>query len=301
MEEVAMEKLKVDMPISEDQEILEKMKIAFENCPSAIRHLNDLKVPPEVIDRNLPKIFDFVSDINYCKKCPGVKNCQKERPLLVTRITYHNGYLDRELSPCPEFLKRLSFEKQFIVRDFPDDWLDYDLRSLDKSEARKQLIAQYMKYTKDGNNQWMYLYGGPNSGRTFSAAILTIDIARKNLGLICFLNSSQRIRELGDLLYRDKGKFQKELDRYSNIPVLVLDDFGNEFKNDLIRDAIIFPIISARANKKLLTIITSDFTIAEIVTLYSTSKAGALRAKQIGGLIKSTAKEEISFGDLAVY
>lgn len=98
-----MEKLKVDMPISEDQEILEKMKIAFENCPSAIRHLNDLKVPPEVIDRNLPKIFDFVSDINYCKKCPGVKNCQKERPLLVTRITYHNGYLDRELSLVPNF------------------------------------------------------------------------------------------------------------------------------------------------------------------------------------------------------
>jgi primosomal protein DnaI len=301
MEEAAMEKLKVDMPISEDQEILEKMKIAFENCPSAIRHLNDLKVPPEVIDRNLPKIFDFVSDINYCKKCPGVKKCQKERPLLVTRIVYHNGYLDRELSPCPEFLKRLSFEKQFLVRDFPDDWLDYDLRSLDKSEARKQLIAQYMKYTKDGDNQWMYLYGGPNSGRTFSAAILTIDIARKNLGLICFLNSSQRIRELGDLLYSDKVKFQKELNRYSNIPILVLDDFGNEFKNDLIRDAIIFPIISARANKKLLTIITSDFTIAEIVTLYSTSKAGALRAKQIGSLIKSTAKEEISFGDLAVY
>jgi len=81
----------------------------------------------------------------------------------------------------------------------------------------------------------------------------------------------------------------------------VLDDFGNEFKNDLIRDAIIFPIISARANKKLLTIITSDFTISEIVTLYSTSKAGALRAKQIGSLIKSTAKEEISFGDLAIY
>lgn len=73
-----MEKLKVDMPISEDKEILEKMKIAFENCPSAIRHLNDLKVPPEVIDRNLPKIFDFVSDINYCKNVRELKNVKKK-------------------------------------------------------------------------------------------------------------------------------------------------------------------------------------------------------------------------------
>lgn len=296
-----MEKLKVNMLVNEDQAILDKMKTAFENCPSAAKHLNELNVPPEVIERNLPKIFDFVSDINYCKKCPGVKKCQKERPLLVTRIVYHNGYLDRELSPCPEFLKRLGFEKQFLVRDFPDDWLDYDLHNLDESDARKKVVAQYRVFTKEGDNQWMYLSGGPNSGRTFSAAIVTIDIAKKNLGPICFLNSVQRIRELSDLAYSDKVKFQKEIDRYSNVPVLVLDDFGNEFKNDFIRDAVVFPILSNRSNKRLLTIITSDFSIADIITLYSTSKAGAIRAKQIGNIIKTMAKDEISFGDLPVY
>jgi primosomal protein DnaI len=301
MEEVAMEKLKVNMTINEDQAILDKMKIAYENCPAAIRHLNDLKVPQEVIDRNLPKIFDFVTDINYCKHCPGVKKCQKERPLLVTRITYHNGYLDRELSPCPEFLKRLSFEKHFLVRDFPEDWLDYDFRSLDKNKGRIKLLAQYKKFVEKGDNSWMYLYGGPNSGRTFSAAILTNDIAKKNLGQICFLNCSQRIRELTDLLYNDKNRFQKELDRYSNVPVLVLDDFGNEFKTDMIRDAILFPIISARSSKRLLTILTSDFKIDDIITLYSTSKPGAIRAKQIGNLIRMMVKEEINFGDLEVY
>jgi DNA replication protein DnaC len=187
------------------------------------------------------------------------------------------------------------------VRDFPEDWLDYDFRSLDKNKGRIKLLAQYKKFVEKGDNSWMYLYGGPNSGRTFSAAILTNDIAKKNLGQICFLNCSQRIRELTDLLYNDKNRFQKELDRYSNVPVLVLDDFGNEFKTDMIRDAILFPIISARSSKRLLTILTSDFKIDDIITLYSTSKPGAIRAKQIGNLIRMMAKEEINFGDLEVY
>ncbi|MCB9498174.1 MAG: ATP-binding protein [Erysipelotrichaceae bacterium] len=296
-----MEKLKVNMVVDEDQQILEQMKTAYENCPAAIRFLNELGVPEEVINRNLPKIFDFVSDINYCKKCPGAKACQKDRPLLVTKISYHNGYLDRELSPCREFLKKMLFEKQFLVRDFPEEWLDYDLRSLDKSDGRLQLLAKYSNFTKNGDNGWIYLTGASNSGRTFAAAIVTVDAAKKKMGPICFLNCSQRTRELSDLSYHDKDKFQRELDRYCNVPILVLDDFGNEFKNDFVRDAIIFPILSMRANKRLMTIITSDFTIKDIITLYSTSKPGQIRAKQIGKIMSDTAGKEINFGELSIY
>ena len=93
----------------------------------------------------------------------------------------------------------------------------------------------------------------------------------------------------------------KKLELYSNIPILVLDDFGNEFKNDFVRDAILFPILSTRASKRLLTIFTSDFTISDIEALYSNTKAGAIRAKQIAKLIQSMCDEEISLGDISIY
>lgn len=296
-----MEKLKVNMHIDEDQTILNQMKEAYLNCPAAVKYLTELKVPEEVIDANLPKIFDFVGDINYCKKCPGAKKCDKERPLLNTKISYKNGYLDRELSPCAKFLERMLFEKQFLVRDFPEEWLDENLRSLDKSDGRVKLMAKYSDFIKNGNNGWAYLTGIANSGRSYAAAMISVDVARRKLGPVCFLNSSQRIRELGDLSYTDKPRFQREIDRYSNVPFLVLDDFGNEFKNDYVRDAIVFPIISARANKRLFTIITSDFTIDDIIALYSTSKAGEIRAKQIGRLLTAMCDSEISFGEMPIY
>ena len=129
-----------------------------------------------------------------------------------------------------------------------------------------------------------------------------VDAARRDRGPICYLNSTLRLRELNDLGYgKKKEEFDRKLELYSNVPILVLDDFGNEFKTDFVRDAILFPILSTRAGKRLLTIFTSDFTISDVETLYSNTKAGAIRAKQIARLIQSMCKEEINLGDISIY
>ena len=63
-----MEKLKLDIMVENDDELIELMRKEYANCPQAIRYCNELGIPPEKIDENIVKIFDFVSDINYCKK-----------------------------------------------------------------------------------------------------------------------------------------------------------------------------------------------------------------------------------------
>ena len=297
-----MEKLKVNINIENDDKLLNDMKKAYLACPAAIKYCNDLKIPEEKIDENIVKIFDFVSDINYCKKCPGVKKCAKANPLLCTKIVYDHGEIDRQLVPCKELLKQITFKRQFQVMDFPEEWLDSSLRTLDRNAGRDLALDRYRSFIKDKDNSWIYLSGSKNSGRSYFAAALVVDAARKDRGPICFLNTTSRLREFNDLGYgKKKDEFDRKLEQYSNVPILVLDDFGNEFKSDFVRDAILFPILSARAGKRLLTIFTSDFTIDEVETLYSNSKAGAIRAKQISRLIKSMAREEINLGDIAIY
>ena len=301
-EAMTMEKLKVNINIENDDKLLSDMKKAYLACPAAIKYCNDLKIPEEKIDENIVKIFDFVSDINYCKKCPGVKKCAKANPLLCTKIVYDHGEIDRQLVPCKELLKQITFKRQFQVMDFPEEWLDSSLRTLDRNAGRDLALDRYRSFIKDKDNSWIYLSGSKNSGRSYFAAALVVDAARKDRGPICFLNTTSRLREFNDLGYgKKKEEFDRKLEQYSNVPILVLDDFGNEFKSDFVRDAILFPILSARAGKRLLTIFTSDFTIDEVETLYSNSKAGAIRAKQISRLIKSMAREEINLGDIAIY
>ncbi len=299
-----MEKLKIsNLPAYDaDQKLLDDMKKAYQACPQAIKYCNELGIPADKVEENIVKIYDLVRDINYCNKCPGVKKCAKSNPLLCTRIIYSQGEVDRQMVPCKELLKDVTFKKQFVVRDFEEDWLDSSLRSIDRTSGRNKAMVKYHDFIKNKQASWIYLTGSKNSGRSYFAAALIVDAARKNRGPVCFLNSTLRLREINDLGYgKKKEEFDKKLELYSNIPILVLDDFGNEFKNDFVRDAILFPILSTRASKRLLTIFTSDFTISDIEALYSNTKAGAIRAKQIAKLIQSMCDEEISLGDISIY
>ena len=300
-----MEKLKIkNLNVQSDDTLIQQMKEALYACPSALKFCKELGMSDEVMERNITKIYDFVRDVNYCRKCPGIKKCKKDNAYVISKVTYSYGVVENQLIPCPEILKRVSFERQFLVKDFADEWLDVVMSDIDKSKSKTEAMEIYMKYLRNEGTDWIYLTGGIGSGKSYFAAALSIDLAKRGLkgkSPICFINSSKRILELSDLNKQKSEDFKKKLELYSTVPVLVIDDFGHEFKNDFIRDAIINEIITTRCNKKLFTIITSNFTLDEIEVLYSTSNAGAIMSKQIVKTIKAMCKKEISLGDLKLY
>ncbi|MFA5503544.1 MAG: ATP-binding protein [Bacilli bacterium] len=297
-----MEKIKVDMKIKNEQSILDKMYDDFLHCPEAVRETKRLGIPDEKIKKYIVKINDFVQDINYCKRCPGVKKCKKHNPLLVTNITYSRGVVERKLAPCPRILEQMDYENQFYFHDFSSDKMEANLRTLDKkTEPRQKVLLKIKNYFLGNEMSWIFICGVPNTGRSYLAAAIANEFARKKKGPISFINASLRFKELSDYSFSDRQEFENTIHTLANCPLLIIDDFGNEFKNDFIRDGIVFQILSRRSNRRLLTIFTSDFTIDEIVTLYSTSKPGAIRAKQIGNLLKENCKEEINLGEISVY
>ena len=305
MEVMTVEKLKIkNLNVQSDDTLIQQMKEALYACPSALKFCKELGMSDEVMERNITKIYDFVRDVNYCRKCPGIKKCKKDNAYVISKVTYSYGVVENQLIPCPEILKRVSFERQFLVKDFADEWLDVVMSDIDKSKSKTEAMEIYMKYLRNERTDWIYLTGGIGSGKSDFAAALSIDLAKRGLkgkSPICFINSSKRILELSDLNKQKSEDFKKKLELYSTVPVLVIDDFGHEFKNDFIRDAIINEIITTRCNKKLFTIITSNFTLDEIEVLYSTSNAGAIMSKQIVKTIKAMCKKEISLGDLKLY
>ena len=185
-----MEKLKFDFTLGDDTELLKKMKEAYLACPAAIKYCKELGIPDEKIDKYITKVYDFVCDINYCKKCPGIKNCQKENPFLVSKVDYHGNVVESILTPCRELIKRVAFEKQFQVRDFKDEYLDKSLRDVDKTTQKKEALNMYADFIKGNSNPWIYLTGGAGSGRSYFAALMCVDAASRSMGPICFLNSA---------------------------------------------------------------------------------------------------------------
>ena len=296
-----MEKLNRKTYYKPDPAIIDKMRMVYYNCKKAVAYVKKLGIPDELVDQYIDIFYDFAKDLNYCDRCPGLEDCQKDNPLLCTKVTYTDGFVERQLTPCKKLLEKMHLKNQFIVKDFSDDWFSSDLKKLNNNAGRKEAVRRYLDFLKNGSNQWLYLTGEQNTGRSFVAATIVIDAAKKERGPVGFINCAKRFKQLADMNYRNPELFQKTINAYSTVPVLVLDDFGNEYKNEFERDGILFEILSRRASEKLFTIFTSDFTIEEIITLYSTNKAATVRAKQIGKIITNNAKEEINLGDISIY
>ena len=182
MEVMTVEKLKIkNLDVKSDDSLIQQMKEALYACPAAVKFCKEQGMSEQVMEDNITKIYDFVRDVNYCRKCPGIKQCKKDNAYLNTKVTYSYGVVDTQLIPCKEILKRVSFERQFVVRDFSDEWLDTIMSDIDKSQAKAEASKIYMSYLRNQDNTWLYLTGGIGSGKSFFAAALSIDLAKKGL------------------------------------------------------------------------------------------------------------------------
>ena len=294
-----MERLIPTYHFEEDERLLKQMKDEFLACPAAVKYIRSLHIPQEKIDEEIVKIYDFVCDLNTCKKCPGINNCQKETPRLCTKIIYEDGVISRMLVPCKEYLKMVKFKGQFIARDFDDEWLTSELKRLDPSNERKEVIEKYKSFTKGESNEWIYIIGEGGTGRTFLAATIAVDIAKNEKGPIAFLDVPSRFKELANT--KNNDQFNEIVKKYSEVPVLVLDDLGNEYKSDFVRESIFFPILNNRSKNHLFTIITSDFNINDATSMYLINIASKPKVEQIKRLLKRNCGKEINLGDLSLY
>ncbi|HHT66713.1 MAG TPA: ATP-binding protein [Erysipelotrichaceae bacterium] len=300
-----MKKIKIkNLKVENSEELIKQMKEALRDCPAVMRYCKEIGMSEQIMDENITKIYDLVRDTNYCRKCPGLQKCEKENAYLITKITYANNVVESQLIPCKELLRRISFEKQLIIRDFPDEWLDISVFDVDKSKTKTEALTVYSNYLKNISTNWLYIEGGIGSGKSYLAAAIAIDLAKraiKGKAPICFINASTRFLELNDLSKQSPSDFKTKLELYCTVPVLIIDDFGHELKTDFIRDAIVNEIITTRCNKRLFTIFTSNFTLDEIETLYATNASRAIMAKQIVKTIRSMLDREIDLGDLKLY
>lgn len=280
-----MERFKTNQDLTLDASTLKEMEdVVFSNLKT-LKYLRELGLSDEMIRNNITKIYDFAVDMNNCKDCKGLKYCNKEPKHLVNSVTYKNGIVDRNIIPCKKYLEFANFKKRLVAYDFEEDWLNNSLYkdvSNIRSMAKIQIVKQFKDAAENGVTKWVFMKGNIASGKSFFAATLAVEAARKGyFDRIAFINVPERFKELSTLAFAKSPMFEDDIEKYRSAEFLVLDDFGNEFKSDFVRDNILFPILSYRVKNKLFTIITSNYTIEECASMYQTTNASKPKIEQI--------------------
>lgn len=295
-----MEKISVNLNIENSNKEFKEMKDKIFEDKELIFSLKRSGVTDEILNKYLSLVYSYMEDKNYCKNCPGVKKCKKENPLLSSEIFFDGKYIEQKYNPCKEVLKEMAVANNFIINDMNQDNIEADIVKMDKTDARAKLLGEFKKYLNGGQSKWLFINGSIHSGRSYLASAIANKCAKDGKSTICYLDTPFRFKELYDKSFNDLESYSIMLDKIKTCDILILDDFGNEVKNDYVRDGILSLILSSRTDKKMLTIFTSDYSIDEIEVLYATSRAGEIRARQIKNLLKSNSIE-VSLGNITIY
>jgi primosomal protein DnaI len=202
------------------------------------------------------------------------------------KLVWLNGLLQREYSPCDLYMAKERLLQGYLYRDFPEEWLTSMPASLGRSTRVKEALGTMVLAAKNPEQPWAYFTGAMGSGRSFLlATYANLLVSQGNR--VAFINANKRFDELKGMAISARGLFEKKMAELESCYLLVIDDFGSEFKSDYVRDQIVLPLLNERAKNNRLTFFASDYTPDEIQTLYSNDKTAAIYAKSLVNLIRS--------------
>lgn len=299
-----MNKIDVREYLQKDPEdaYVDKLLAALKEDREVYAEIKRLGLTVAMTRENAAKLTDFKESVEYCRNCPGVDACAKKMPRLRAYLTLEGKHLSLQYTPCDRMLERLRLDSMYLYDDFPKAWRSAEVSALDLSENRRPLIREFLKIMEGKSHRWLYLLGNHGVGKSYILVAFANAFAIKDRGRVAVIDCRRRFEEFVDLSYHQRKEFAKVTDELMAVPLLILRDFGSEYKNDYVRDRIVLPLLEERARRALPTFFTSEFSFTEIEELYSVGKgAGRIMARRLFDLLRENALKEFDLTGAALY
>lgn len=191
---------------------------------------------------------------SFCPRCRGLGYIFTPRGVKKCDCLYRNFDINKFLNIPPRFA-------------------DADVKNLNSHlpPSEKASLDHYFQYFdyyfKKGEG--LLIMGPSGVGKTYTAAALLKAIYREYKIRGLFVDTKELALRLKDRLA--EGKPLKLVEILTKIPILVLDDLGNELLTDWYRD-ILTTILNARYNNKKVTFITTNYYPSYFVARFSEEK-----------------------------
>lgn len=147
------------------------------------------------------------------------------------------------------------------------------LDDIDAGESKAEAVRLGWSLRREG----FYLTGANGIGKTFYAVALAnkrFESEHKTTLFVFWPDFVQNAKRFEKESYR-------MISQVKHAKYLIIDDLGQEFRSDYVRDEILNPIITYRLEKGLNTIITSNYEIDELYALYTRHEIDSKKVKSI--------------------
>lgn len=134
-----------------------------------------------------------------------------------------------------------------------------------KYPHQKNMKQMAIEYVKSDSRDWFVMLGASGSGKTMLCSAVAKTLIKKGLKTRYVVWTSFT-KELNALMFQGEKADARALDKYKQIPVLYIDDFlkGRSTEYNL---TVAFDLLNYRVINKLPTIISSEFTMKELLNI----------------------------------
>lgn len=261
------------------------------------KQLLDLGLNDELISSYLGQLHSLYVEKKVCKECKNVNTCPFELPHLIRIPRVEGDFLSFEYGYCAKYYDVLRFQNNILVNDLNMEYASKTSKDLHMDAIRKPFVMKASNIYKKGlqDNNLLFVVGTPKSGCTYITSFFFAIYLKKYNCQGIYADASKRFDELNELLFKDKEAFNEQIEQFKNVDVLVLNKISSAYINDFIRDNIVYPIIAARYKNNKVTMITSEISLEDFITVISgKTDLGKIKGKQIYDLLKEFEQFNIS-------
>ena len=224
------------------------------------------------------QLEDVVLELNHCHQCKGLYECSNKvmghylYPKVVGNI------IDTVYVPCKykkENDRLLELKNTASKELLHARFENIDVKDKNRVEVIRWIKKFYDEFEVYKDMKGLYLHGSFGSGKSFLVYALLNELnfnKKVDFEAVYFPDLLKTLKE-------DWDTYSEKMDRYSSVPVLLLDDIGAEAVSEWGRDEVLGTILQYRMNNHLTTFFTSNLTIEELEQLLSSTKSGLDKVK----------------------
>lgn len=247
----------------------------------------------ESIERNLPKLHEFISQSTVCCGCGNTESCTNYLKGFLPTLRVVRSTVEIDYVRCEQKMRedeRRDVANMIASMHMPKDVLRATIQDLlidDESRVMiAQKAAQFVKATVETGKlpaKGYYLYGKFGVGKSFVLGALANELASiKIRSVVVFV--PEFLREMKNAI--GDNTLNEKIDYVKKAPVLMLDDLGAETMTAWTRDEILGTIFHYRMAEQLPTFITSNFNYDELEHHLAQSQKGDIEVVKAGRIME---------------